>query len=151
MDLQTKRCNLRAAKPTDSEFLLNLFRNPEVVENLNGIKYLNRTITDVDKLIQTLNFSSNTSEGFLWIIELVQSAIGFIMIYDLSNSPFISFALLPQYRGKGYMYECVITIGNHMEDNLTDKVSIDTDFRNMSALKLKSKILASPQGKNIFI
>lgn len=149
--MQTQRCNLRLATLNDSKFLLSLFRNPEVVENISGIRYINKTISNVDKLIQTLNFPTDTSEGLIWIIELVQYAIGFIMIYDLSNRPFISYALLPQYRREGYMYECLMAIGNFMKDRITDKISIEADYSNISSIKLKCKILATPEGENIFI
>lgn len=149
--MQTQRCDLRLATLNDSKFLLSLFRDPEVIENISGIQCINKAISNVDKLVQTLNFPSDTSEGLIWIIELEQNAIGFIMIYDLSNRPFISYALLPQYRRKGYMYECLMVIGNYMKDRITDKISIEADQSNLSSIKLKRKILASPEGKNIFI
>lgn len=50
--------------------------------------------------------------GKLWIIRLDGVGIGFISIYDLTENPFIFYAVLSAYRNKGYMKKALRMIEN---------------------------------------
>ena len=50
--------------------------------------------------------------GKLWIIRLDVVGIGFISIYDLTENPFIFYAVLSAYRNKGYMKKALRMIEN---------------------------------------
>lgn len=147
--METKRCNIRKAELLDSEFLMSLFSIPDVIKHLDGVNHFISNISCVKRLITNLNFDE-ISQGKIWVIEIDSHKIGFIMVYDLSENPFISYALLPQYRGYGYIFESVMVIGESIFNKFRCKVSINADRDNLTAIKLKDKILNSPLGKKFF-
>lgn len=147
--METIRCNIRKAELLDSEFLRSLFSIPDVINNLDGANHFISNISCVKRLIKNLNFDEN-SQGRIWVIEIDSHRVGFIMVYDLSENPFISYALLPEYRGYGYMFESVMVIGESIFNQFRCQVSINVDRDNLTAIKLKDKILNSSLGKKFF-
>lgn len=145
----TKRCNIRKAELQDSEFLLKLFSIPDVIKNIDGMKHFSSEISSVNRVIANLN-SAEDSQGRIWIIEIDLHKIGFAMVYDLFENPFISYALLPEYRGNGYMLECVLAIGKSIFNLIHSKISINVDVDNLSAIRLKGRVLNSSIGEKIF-
>lgn len=128
---------------------MSLFSIPDVINNLDGVNHFISNISCVKRLIKNLNFDEN-SQGRIWVIEIDSHKVGSIMVYDLSENPFISYALLPEYRGYGYMFESVMVIGESIFNQFRCQVSINVDRDNLTAIKLKDKILNSSLGKKFF-
>lgn len=128
---------------------MSLFSIPDVINNLDGVNHFISNISCVKRLIKNLNFDEN-SQGRIWVIEIDSHKVGSIMVYDLSENPFISYALLPEYRGCGYMFESVMVIGESIFNQFRCQVSINVDRDNLTAIKLKDKILNSSLGKKFF-
>lgn len=57
--------------------------------------------------IQNMFKSEQTGLGELWAIKLDDTGIGFIAIYDIGDNPFVFYAMLPEFRGRGYMKKCL--------------------------------------------
>lgn len=66
-------------------------------------KFLPHLTTDVDVFTNDMEIAERNGLGKFWIIRLGGVGIGFISIYDLTEKPFIFYAILSAYRNKGYM------------------------------------------------
>lgn len=65
--------------------------------------------------------------GNFWIIRLGGVGIGFISIYDLTEKPFIFYAILSAYRNKGYMKRAIKMIENYGFSSLYTKIDIENE------------------------
>lgn len=88
----------------DKEWLRELLIDKDVR------KFLPHLTTDVDVFTNDMEIAERNGLGKFWIIRLDGVGIGFISIYDLTENPFIFYAMLPAYRNKGYMKKAIITI-----------------------------------------
>lgn len=75
-------------------------------------KFLPHLTTDVDVFTNDMEIAERNGLGKFWIIRLGGVGIGFISIYDLTEKPFIFYAMLPAYRNKGYMKKALRMIEN---------------------------------------
>lgn len=75
-------------------------------------KFLPHLTTDVDVFTNDMEIAERNGLGKFWIIQLGGVGIGFISIYDLTEKPFIFYAMLPAYRNKGYMKKALRMIEN---------------------------------------
>lgn len=91
---------------TDKKWLSELLIDQDVR------KFLPHLTTDVDKFAHDMEIAELKGLGKLWIIRLDGVGIGFISIYDLTENPFIFYAMLPTYRNKGYMKKALRMIEN---------------------------------------
>lgn len=91
---------------TDKRWLSELLIDQDVR------KFLPHLTTDVDKFAHDMEIARRNGLGQLWIIRLDGVGIGFISIYDLTENPFIFYAMLPAYRNKGYMKKALKMIEN---------------------------------------
>lgn len=70
-------------------------------------RFLPHLTTDVDKFICDMKIAESKGLGKFWIIRLDNIGIGFISIYDLTENPFIFYAILPEFRNNGYMHNAI--------------------------------------------
>ncbi len=95
-------------------------------------RFLPHLTTDVDNFINDMLIAEGKGLGKLWVVRLAGTGIGFIATYDLTCEPFIFYAMLPEYRNKGYMHKAVRLIDKEYSSNLSTVV----DANNVRSLKL---------------
>ena len=110
--LKTQRCTLRPSTVDDAEWLLRLFNDEEVVAYIEGIKWFNTDIDAVNDFLKSMERNSARNIGFLWSIIFNESPIGFIMANDIDESPFLTFALMPEYRNKHLGTEVFVSVND---------------------------------------
>lgn len=103
--------------PRDREWLSELLIDKDVR------KFLSHLTTDVDKFIYDMEIAERKGLGKFWIIRLDNIGVGFISIYDLTEKPFIFYAMLPEFRNKGYMHNAIGLIENKYSLNLSTVVN----------------------------
>lgn len=90
--------------PSDREWLSVLLFDKDVR------KYLSHLTSDVDKFVRDMEIAKCRGLGALWIVRLEETGVGFISIYDLPENPFVFYAMLPDYRNKGYMKSALMML-----------------------------------------
>lgn len=95
-------------------------------------KFLPHLTTDVDKFICDMEVAERKGLGMLWIIRLKDIGIGFIVVYDLTEEPFLFYAMLPTFRNKGYMHYAIRLI----EKDYSSLLSTIVDANNVRSLKI---------------
>lgn len=138
--IETQRCLLRSATAEDAGWLYELFNDPDVIEYIEGIKWFNSDIKTTILFIDSMNTNFQIGLGILWCIIYDNHPIGLIMVNDLNEESFYTFALFPQYRGLELMEECVVGINAHILDFYHQTPSISSLKSNVSALKLMHKL-----------
>lgn len=100
------RITLSSFSSRDKEWLRELLIDRDVR------KFLPHLATDVDVFTNDMEIAERNGLGKFWIIRLDGVGIGFISIYDLTENPFIFYAMQPAYRNKGYMKKALRMIEN---------------------------------------
>jgi RimJ/RimL family protein N-acetyltransferase len=95
-------------------------------------RFLPHLTTDVDKFICDMKIAESKGLGKFWIIRLDNIGIGFISIYDLTENPFIFYAILPEFRNNGYMHNAIGLI----EKEHSSILSTIVDAKNVNSLKV---------------
>ena len=95
-------------------------------------KFLPHLTTDVDKFICDMEVAERKGLGMLWIIRLKDIGIGFIVVYDLTEEPFLFYAMLPTFSNKGYMHYAIRLI----EKDYSSLLSTIVDANNVRSLKI---------------
>ena len=99
----------------DAEWLNRLFNDETVIRKLEGVNLFNQSIDRTRSFIKSFNKSSDIGIGMLWAIESQNMPIGFISIFDLSENPFFSYALFPQFRHKGLFKDVLTQINQSLD------------------------------------
>ena len=102
----SNRITLYSFSSRDREWLSELLIDKDVRE------FLPHLPADVDVFTNDMEIAEHNGLGKFWIIRLGGVGIGFISIYDLTEKPFIFYAMLPAYRNKGYMKKAFRMIEN---------------------------------------
>ena len=79
-----------------------------------------------------MKIAENNGLGKFWIIRLDSIGIGFISIYDLTENPFIFYAILSEFRNNGYMHNAIGLI----EKEHSSILSTIVDAKNVNSLKV---------------
>ena len=117
---------LSSFSPRDREWLSELLIDKDVR------KFLSHLTTDVDKFIYDMEIAERKELGKFWIIRLDNIGVGFISIYDLTEKPFIFYAMLPEFRNKGYMHNAIGLI----EKEYSSILSTIVDANNVRSVKV---------------
>lgn len=112
--------------PRDREWLSELLIDKDVR------KFLPHLTTDVDRFICDMKIAEQKGLGKFWIIRLDNTGIGFISIYDLTENPFVFYAMSPEFRNKGYMRNAIRMIENENASILSTIV----DANNVQSLSV---------------
>ncbi len=102
----SNRITLSSFSSKDREWLSELLIDKDVR------KFIPHLTTDVDVFTNDMKIAECNGLGNFWIIRLDGVGIGFISIYDLTEKPFIFYAILSAYRNKGYMKKAIKMIEN---------------------------------------
>ena len=121
----SKPITLSSFSVTDKKWLSELLIEHDVR------KFLPHLTTDVDTFTHDMEIAELKGLGKFWIIRLDCLGIGFISIYDLTENPFIFYAMLPAYRNKGYMKKALKMIEKFNIPSLITQINID----NMASLR----------------
>ena len=122
----SNKITLSSYTSKDREWLSNLLVEQDVR------RFLPHLTTDVDKFIYGMKIAENNGLGKFWIIRLDSIGIGFISIYDLTENPFIFYAILPEFRNNGYMHNAIGLI----EKEHSSILSTIVDAKNVNSLKV---------------
>lgn len=112
--LKTNRCRLLPPSVDYSSALFHLFNDITVKRFLPDFCLLFDTEKNTKNTIDLLCSNINKGYGVFWCIIVEEKFIGFIGITDLPDHPSIFFALLEEYRGLGYMEECIRKVQKHV-------------------------------------
>ena len=104
---------LSSYSPKDREWLGELLAEQDVR------RFLQHLTTDVYKFTCDMDIAERKGLGKLWIIRLAEKGVGFIAVYDLTDDPFIFYAMLPEYRNKGYMRNAIRMMGKKYSSTLS--------------------------------
>ncbi|MCT4477971.1 GNAT family N-acetyltransferase [Peribacillus frigoritolerans] len=148
--LETKRLVLRELAEGDALDLLKCFSNPDVLRY-----YGQPPLTNIDQVKQILtNFSKNFVEkrGIKWGIELkgtdgIIGTIGFQEWFHEHKRAELSYALFPNYWGKGYATEAVSKVISYgfKELDLT-RIGAIVFIENKASNKLLTKLGFKKEG-----
>lgn len=83
-----------------------------LLNDMDVRRFLPYLTTDVDQFIHHMEQAEQRGLGKFLTIRLGGVGIGFVCIYDLTENPFVFYAMLPPYRNKGYMKTAVKLIEN---------------------------------------
>jgi [ribosomal protein S5]-alanine N-acetyltransferase len=142
--LVTERLTLRQLSLDDAQNIYALRSNSEIN------KYLARqpckSIEDATKFIQQITENINKNESLYWVITLNEGAVfvGTICLFDFSvelNKCEIGYELLPDFQGKGTMYEAVNKVMEYAFQSLKiQNIEAFTHKNNLKSTKLLEKI-----------
>lgn len=138
--LNTDRCLLRPITINDAGWLYHLFNDMDVVKYIEGITLFNADIHAVRQFIDSMRINAQNNIGAIWSVEYRSNNIGFIMAYDLTDNPFLTYALFPKYRGLGIMSECIDAICKHVYAQSKNVPFIKVIKTNIAGLKMKKQI-----------
>lgn len=110
--LHTERCILRPVTLDDADWLFRLFNDPDVVTYIEGINWFNADVASVRSFIESMQINAEKDLGVMWCVEYQSYNIGFILAYDLKDKPFLTFALLPEYRNKHFCSEVFTSVND---------------------------------------
>lgn len=142
--LQTERLSLRKMAPDDAEFIVELLNDSSFLRFI-GDKGV-RTTEDARQYILTGPMDSYERHGFgLWLVELKGSKtpIGIcgLLKRDSLSDVDIGFAVLPQYRSKGYAFESAAAVMDHARNVLgLRRVVAITNEDNTGSIRVLEKI-----------
>lgn len=146
--INTPRCILRLATADDAVWLYELFNDQEVIAYIEGIKWFNADIESTRAFIDSMNINFQKRLGILWCVVYEYCPVGMIMVNDLNDKPFYTFALFPQFRGLELMEECIVGINSYILGSYHKIPSISSLDSNISALKLMQKLSMLHSDKN---
>lgn len=115
----TEEISLSSFSPSDREWLDILLADKDVR------KYLSNLTSDVDVFVHDMEIAERTGLGILWIVRFAERGIGFISIYDLTENPFVFYAMLSSFRNKGYMKRAIKLMERLGLPSLSTKVEND--------------------------
>lgn len=143
--IKTLRCVLRPATDTDARWMYKLFNDRDVVSYIEGIKWFNSNIKSTQTFIDSMNINFQKGLGILWCILYENCPIGMIMVNDLNEESFYTFALFPKYRGLELMKECIAATNRYLLETYQQVPGITSIDSNTLAIRLIQKIsLFSP-------
>jgi RimJ/RimL family protein N-acetyltransferase len=156
--ITTKRLILIQADKNDRELFVQIFQNPEIMQTLSNVerfsdKELDLILHNWTKSVE----SSNPFGGYLVYEKAGNSFIGFVALeYITGTRPDranISYAVLKEFRGRGYGFEMASAVMNHMlpqavkrGTKLPNGVAIRAITGNMAQQNLASKKILEKLG-----
>lgn len=120
-----------------------MFNDKDVVTHIEGIRLFNSDIGATRRFIESMNANFQKGLGILWCIQSGDLTVGMIMVHDLTEDPFYTFALLPPYRGLGLMEECIEATNRHILETYHRAPSISSSASNAPAQRLIQKLSLS--------
>ncbi|MDR1031527.1 MAG: GNAT family N-acetyltransferase [Holosporales bacterium] len=156
--ITTKRLILIQSDNNDRELLVQIFQNPEIMLTLSYVERFSDKEFDFILYNWTKSVeSSNPFGGYLAYEKVSNSFIGFVALeYIVGTRPDranISYAVLKEFRGKGYGFEMANAIINHMLPQALKKgmklpngVAIRAITGNMTQQNLASKRILEKLG-----
>lgn len=79
--------------------MYSLFTDKDVIAYIEGIQWFNADVEAVVRFIDSMKTNFQRKMGMLWSVIYNDVPVGIIMVNDLKEKPFLTFALFPEYRG----------------------------------------------------
>ena len=111
VQIKTKQFILRHVKQSDAQALFEIERDKDYIKNMmHSLETLEEVKEDIKNNIKQYKLKKPSSEKF--IIEINKQVAGYISINNLNKLYFehkavISYALHPNFRGKGFLHKAV--------------------------------------------
>ncbi len=118
-NIKTSRCVLRPATVEDATWMFRLFNDEAVVAYIEGIQWFNKDIESTVGFIKSMEVNSRRETGMLWSIIYNENPVGFIMVNDLDDNPFLTFALFPEYRRLHLGTEVYKSVNRYISERFT--------------------------------
>jgi len=141
---ETQRLKIRHFNSDDAEFIVKLLNEPSFIENIADKGVRNRQ--DAIKYLQDGSILSYQKFGFgMNMVELKESGIpigmcGLINRDELEDID-IGYAFLPEYTGKGFAKEAVLSVlQNARDQHRLRRVVAITAIDNQGSIRLLEKI-----------
>ena len=142
--IETERLRLRRLSEEDAAFILRLVNDPDWLRFIGDRRV--RTLEDARKYVRDGPIASYERNGFgLYGVERKESP-GLIGISGLVKREFlddvdVGFALLPDFRGKGYAYEASAAVVSYARDSLgLTRLLAITSIDNDPSIRLLEKL-----------
>lgn len=136
--MKTQRCELLEFSDLDCADLYLLLQDKQIQSYLPGLLPFCKSIDTALQMIKIFGKNFHEGNAILWKINHDDHLIGFIGIADISDMPYLFYALSPTHRGRGYMMECVKGVKAYLTVQGHNLPSIDTDLKNIASLKIKA-------------
>lgn len=144
MILKTERLIIREMTLEDAPFLLKLLNEPSWIQFIGDRNV--HTIKDAENYIQNKMIDSYKKYGFGFYIIIAkdsQKSIGTTGFVDREGMEHIEvgFALLQEFKGKGYAYEATKSIMSYAATKLKiDPIVAITDLENEKSIRLLNRL-----------
>lgn len=119
--LYTDKCIIRPMVLADADWLNRLFNETSVIEKLEGVVLFNKSIDRTVSFINSFRKSAEFGNGMLWAILSQDIPIGFISIYDLTDNPFLSYALFEEYRNKSLFSGVIHEVEGYIQNTAIER------------------------------
>ncbi len=118
--IKTNRCQLRQAVKEDASWMIQLFNDKDVVQYIEGIKWFNADVLSVESFIASMESNHKDSNGILWCVICQNNPAGIIMVNDLTEDPYLTFALFKEYREHGLGTEIYNAVKDYVSKKFTE-------------------------------
>ena len=139
---QTNRLKLRLIKPSDAEFLFDLYNQDTFIEYIGdrGLSSLAKT----REFIQAAQANYEKYGFWLYLLEDRQSlepiGVNGLVQRDYLDAPDIGFAISEAYWGQGYAYESSLAVLDHARDLKLDTLYAIISPGNIASIRLIEKL-----------
>ena len=137
--VETERLILQKLTLEDADFIYELVNDPDWIKYIGDRNV--RNLDDARKYISDRIIKSYEQFGFgLYLVKEKETGLSTglcgLLKRDYLNNPDIGFALLPQFRGKGYIFESASAVIEYGKKNFgIKKLSAITQTDNLSSIK----------------
>lgn len=135
--IKTQRCDLQEFSDSDCTDLYLLLQDQQVQHYLPGLVPFCKSVDTALQMIKIFGMNYYDGNAILWKINHNGQLIGFIGIADISDTPYLFYALSPTHRCRGYMTECLKALKEHLMHNRYPIPTIEADPINMPSLRIK--------------
>ena len=136
--MKTQRCELLEFSDSDCTDLYLLLQDQQVQHYLPGLLPFCKSVDTALQMIKIFGMNYYDGNAILWKINHNGQLIGFIGIADISDTPYLFYAVSPTHRCRGYMTECVMVLKEYLTKQGYNRPTIDTDITNIASLKIKA-------------
>ena len=138
--LHTPRCMITIMTEKDAGWLNTLLNDEGVQHYIEGIRLFSKTVENTTEYIKCMLDAYNHGRGFLWKIMCHENPIGLVHVMDFDENPSLCYALNISYRGRGLMYEALISILSFLSGIEKKVYRCDIDSNNVPSILICNKL-----------
>ena len=140
-EIITERCVLTHITCDEIKALRDIFNDPVTREFLPEIYPLVDSHNGISQFIKTFEHYFNCEDGILLGVRFNGDIIGFVAIIDMQQMPSLFYAMHPNYRQCGYMFEALDGVMCYLRNGgYCSRISTEIYKNNTTSLKLLGKL-----------